>query len=229
MGFVLDRKDAVIIAVVLVISVIVGMASFLSPYPLRTDLVYALEGNIVAYLQPEPRPLLTVLFVGIYLLLYPAFLLGTYVGLKHRHGRGRPLDYAVTYSAVMVVSIPFFYFVPVGVTGYYLNDVHPVLYEFTGLLHHFMKNVDTLQKALPSLHTGLAATASLNAPDGYERLSWAITGLVVASTFYLGIHWVTDVVLGLALAFGCHHVLPDVHTLFENIRSEPEIRSLSDD
>lgn len=229
MRFPLDRHDVNYIAVPLVVSGIVGMASELSPYPLRTNLVYALEGNTVEALQPDPHFVLTTLFVTVYLLVYPTLLLATYIGVKHRYGRGRALDYIFTYTAVLLLSVPLFYFVPVGVTGYYLQGVHPVLYESTGPIQAFMKNVDTLQKAFPSLHAGLAGTASLYAPDGYERLSWAITGLILMSTLYLGIHWLTDLVVGLALAYGCYLVTPMIRIHLDRFRSQPKPTPVSDD
>lgn len=225
----LDFRDICYIAVVLVVSSIVGMASKQSPYPLRTDLMYALEGNAVAVLQPDPNLLLTTLFVVVYLLVYPALLLATYISLKYRHGRSRALDYVTTYTTLLLVSMPFFYFVPVGVTGYYLQGVEPVLYESTGPIQTFMKNVDTLQKAFPSLHAGLAGTAALYAPRGYKRLSWAITGAILASTVYLGIHWLTDLVVGLALAYGCYLATPTIRTHLKHVGSQPEPVTVTDD
>ncbi len=225
----LDLRDVCYIAMVLVVSGIVGMASEQSPHPLRTDLIYAIEGNAVAVLQPDPIPTLIALFVAVYLLVYPALLLGTYIGLKYRHGRTRALDYVTTYTTVLVVSMPFFYFAPVGVTGYYLDGVEPVLYESTGPIQVVMKNVDTLQKAFPSLHAGLAGTAALYAPRGYERLSWAITGAILASTVYLGIHWLTDLVVGLAVAYGCYLATPTIRALLERVGSRPEPVHVTDD
>jgi membrane-associated phospholipid phosphatase len=225
----LDRRDASYIVVVLAVSGITGMASELSPYPLRTDLIYALEKNVVTVLQPEPSLILTTLFVSVYLIAYPALLLVTYISLKRCHGRDRALDYVVTYTTVLVVSMPIFYFVPVGVTGYYLQGVQPVLYESTGPIQLFMKNVDTFEKSLPSLHAGLAVTASLYAPDDYEWFSWTITGLILASTVYLGIHWLTDLVVGLALAYGCYLATPLIRSYLNHVEVQPEPTPVKDD
>lgn len=225
----LDYRDVGYIVIVLAISGITGMASELSPHPLRTDLVYALEGDAVAALQPEPSLLLTTLFVAVYLLVYPALLLVTYIGLKYFHGRDRALDYVVTYTTVLLVSMPIFYFMPVGVTGYYVDGVQPVLYESTGPIQVFMRSVDSFEKALPSLHAGLAGTASLYAPDGYEWLSWTATVLVLASTLYLGIHWLTDLVVGLALAYGCYRATPTLRPLLDRFGSQSEPMPVNDD
>lgn len=218
----LDRRDCSYIAVPLAVSAVAGMASELSPYPPRTNLVHAIEGGAVAAFQPFTSTTLTTFFVACYLLAYPALLLWTYVALKRQEGRSRALDYVVTYTATIVASVPFFYFLPVGVTGYFLDGVQPVLYESTGSIRAFMLNVDTLQKALPSLHAGLAASASLHAPGGYERASWTVTAVVLASTLYLGVHWLTDLALGLALAYAAYRLTPAIRGSLARVGGDPD-------
>lgn len=200
-------RDVLYIMPALIFSGIAGMASESTPYPVQTALIHGLEGDVVAVFQGVTHPLLTQFFVGVYLLIYPALLLGTYLGLK-RQNRERALDYVVTYTGVVVVSIPFFYFVPVGVTGYYLGSVSPLLYTYNGPIGTFMNSVDTLQKAFPSLHAGLSLSATLYAPDGYELLSWATFGLILLATLYLGIHWLSDLALGVALTAFCYAATP---------------------
>lgn len=80
-----------------------------------------------------------------------------------------------------------------------------------------MTSIDTLQKAMPSLHLALAATASLHAPQGYKRLSWSVTGLIALSTLYLGGHWVSDLVTGAAIAYGCYLALPIVQAYLAGV------------
>ncbi|PHQ46249.1 inositol phosphorylceramide synthase, partial [Halorubrum sp. C3] len=61
----------------------------------------------------------------------------------------------------------------------------------------------------PSLHTSLSVTVGTFAVltrDEYPL--WTLIAVplslsVVIATMYLGIHWLTDVVAGFALAFGC--------------------------
>lgn len=213
----ISLRDARYFAPPLIASGIASKASELSPFPIRTTAIYGFEGDLVASFQSVTHPVLTQLSILAYLFLYPALLLLTYIGLK-RVGGGRHIDYAITYTAVVVVSTPFFFFVPVGVTGYTLPGVEPLLYESSGIIGAFVTNIDTLQKALPSLHTGLSVTASLHAPRGYERVSWAATALIVLSTLYLGIHWVSDIVVGAGLAYGCYLAMPRVQAWLSGTR-----------
>ncbi|MEF8881360.1 MAG: phosphatase PAP2 family protein [Halapricum sp.] len=183
------------------------MASKVSPFSLRTTAVYGLEGDLVTLFQSLTHPAVTKFFVLVYVGLYPLLLALTYVGLKRERG-DRHIDYALTYTAVVVAATPFFYFSPVGVTGYFVEGVKPLLYEGSGIVSASVTSIDTLQKAMPSLHLALAATASLHAPKGYKFFSWNATALIALSTLYLGIHWVSDLVIGAALAYGCYVALP---------------------
>jgi membrane-associated phospholipid phosphatase len=211
----LDVRDARYIVPPLAASGVAGLASEVSPFDVYTGAIYALEGDLVAVFQSFTHPVLTQAFIAIYLLAYPILLLGTYIGLKPE---GRHADYALTYTAVVVASTPVFFFVPVGVTGYTIPGVEPLLYEDTGALEVFMTNVDTLQKALPSLHAGLAVTASLYAPRGYERVSWTVTGLILLSTLYLGIHWLVDLAAGAGLAYACYLATPAIKAHLQSFR-----------
>lgn len=223
MSLTLGPRDARYIVPPLVASGIAGWASEISPYALQTALIQGVEGDIVSLFQTMIHPVATQLFVAIYLVVYPLLLLFTYIGLK-REGRGRHVDYATTYTAVVVASTPLFFLFPVGVTGYHLDSVTPLLYEGNGPVQSFMMTADTLQKAMPSLHAGLAGTASLYAPEDYELVSWATTALILVSTLYLGIHWMSDLVVGIAIAYGCYVATPAIQSRLLHLResSTPE-------
>lgn len=206
-------RDALYITPALIASGIVGVASEASPYSLQTGAIHGIEGNVVTLFQQVTHPLLTQFFIGIYLLAYPALLLLTYLGLK-RQDRQRSLDYVVTYTMVVIVSIPFFYLIPVGVTGYYLESMRPLLYTYNGPIAAFMTSVDTLQKAFPSLHAGLALSATLYAPRGYKRLSWGVFGLILLATLYLGVHWISDLAFGSLITYCCYLATPRFWSLW---------------
>jgi membrane-associated phospholipid phosphatase len=69
--------------------------------------------------------------------------------------------------------------------------------------------VNEASNVFPSLHTSLSVTVGTFAVltrEEYPRWTPVAVPLslsVVAATMYLGIHWLTDVVAGFALAFGC--------------------------
>ncbi|MFW6018061.1 MAG: phosphatase PAP2 family protein [Halapricum sp.] len=199
----LGPRDVWYLVPPLLASGIASMASKVTPFSPRTPAVHGLEGDVVSLFQTVTHPGLTAFFVLVYVGFYPLLLGLTYLGLKREPGN-RHVDYAATYTAVVLISTPLFYFAPVGVTGYFLEGVEPLLYEGSSVVGSIVTSVDTLQKAMPSLHLGLAAVASLHAPRGYRFLSWAATGLIALSTLYLGIHWVTDLIVGGTIAYGCY-------------------------
>lgn len=206
MGGLFGWRDVLYVTPPMLAAHVARTASARSPHPVRTDWIYGVEGDFVAVFQQVTHPLLTQFFIAVYLLVYPAFLLGTYYLLK-RHDRQQSLEYVLTYTVVIVVATPFFYLIPVGVTGHYLETVSPLLYGYQGV-GPFMYSIDTLRKAFPSLHAGLSLTATLHTPAKYARLSWATTTLILLSTLYLGIHWGSDLLFGVVLAVLCYRATP---------------------
>lgn len=215
MNISIGPRDARYVVPPLLASGIASMASKVTPHSLQTSAIHGLEGNLVSLFQPVADPVLTTVFVLVYVGLYPLLLVLTYVGLKRERGK-RHVDYAFTYTAVVLAATPLFYFAPVGVTGYAVEGVEPLLYEGSGIVSSIVTSIDTLQKAMPSLHLALAATASLHAPRGYEFLSWSATSLIALSTLYLGIHWVSDLIVGATIAYGCYVVFPIVQSHVED-------------
>jgi membrane-associated phospholipid phosphatase len=205
--FSLDDSRYVIPA--LIASAVTFLVSELSPYPARTDLVYAVEGDLISYFQVGVNPLVTEGFVVVYSIVYPLFLLVTYAILK-REGRGRHIEYIVTYVALVAVALPAFFFFPVGVTGYYLDSVLPLLYERDGVIGSSITTIDTLRKAMPSLHAGHATAAALYAPEGYRLLGWTTAVVIISSTLYLGVHWLSDLAVGIGLAYVCYLATPRI-------------------
>ncbi|MFC5970412.1 phosphatase PAP2 family protein [Halomarina salina] len=178
-----------------------------------TNYVYELEGPAVATFQsvtaivPEwAAYALTAFFTVAYLVGFPFIVLFTYFKLK-AHDEGQARRYAMAYIVLVLLAVPFFLLFPVGIPGLYLLEVRPLMLDFNPIIRAGVMATDTLVKAFPSLHTGLSVLAALyarNASEKYSRLVSALAFIIVLSTLYLGIHWLTDALAAAVLAAGVY-------------------------
>lgn len=193
----------------LAVSQLVAFISNLQGPTLYTSLVYALEGSAVALFQSFTHPVLTTFLIFAYMVAYPVLTLLTYFKL-HSFENGSELKFAGSYVLLTAMAAPFFYFIPVEVTGYYLEGVKPLLYEFHPIFYQWFTSFDPLTKALPSLHAGISMLSVFYAwkyAKLYRFVAGFVTLTIIFSTFYLGIHWITDAVIGTIMAFAAFYLV----------------------
>lgn len=178
-----------------------------------TPLVWGIEGNLAERFQDAARtPFLDYLLVTVYtvgafsLYFVPFFVL---VAL----GRGRnAMRIAGTMAIVWGVGIGFYFLFPVNEV--WMTALPP--YEYTHVTNVLFERMPDARASdaymlavnnnFPSLHVALSCGIATALWLGRERwlaipASLVALGVTVA-TVYLGIHWVVDVVAGLALAGG---------------------------
>jgi membrane-associated phospholipid phosphatase len=160
-----------------------------------TWLIYDLEGSIIAAFQSVASTPLTMFFTAVYFVGFPCIVLFTYFKLKV-HNEGEARRYALAYLVLVVLAVPFFLLFPVRIPALYPPiAVQPLMFGLSPIIEAGMHATDTMVKAFPSLHTGLALLAALYArktDKKYSVVASALAGLIVVSTIYLGIHWLTD-------------------------------------
>ena len=173
-----------------------------------TGLIYAVEGDFVEWIQQTyATPELTMYFSSVYVYGY-AFLLSfpflAYLALPRTKTLRRLLvAYALNYAIGLALYTVVFAHGPrnLDVGTSLLFTYNP---EFTALT----SEVNEAANVFPSLHTSLSVTVAafaVTTRDEYPLWTpvalWISTSVVIA-TMYLGIHWLTDVIGGIALALG---------------------------
>ena len=198
----ISLKDVLIFFFVLAVSaVLTKVGQINNDFLYFTAKIAGLEAGILPLFQIFSHWFLTLLMSLIYLFLYPLLLIGTYFYLK-KHGDH--VKYVKSYVLLLLITAPLFYFVPVKVSGFYLNDVEAILYNQSIIALKFFSSIGDYYSAFPSLHTGLSALAAMylqrtNTKAG--KFGYFATFLIIVSTLYLGIHWLADIAAGLTLAY----------------------------
>ncbi|WP_050033486.1 phosphatase PAP2 family protein [Halorubrum halophilum] len=207
------RKPLAALVVVLIASAIgrssLQTVSELFGLPL-TWAIYALEGNFVAWVQATfGSPRLTMYFSAVYVYGY-VFLLAfpflAYLALPRTTTVKRLIvAYALNYAIGLVLYTIVLAHGPRNVMPEMVTSLlfthNPEFMALTG-------EVNEPTNVFPSLHTSLSVTIGTFAvltrreyPLWTPIAAWLATSVVIA-TMYLGIHWLTDVIGGTALALG---------------------------
>jgi membrane-associated phospholipid phosphatase len=198
-----------ILAVVLVINSIIrdagGDLSWIIGINV-TGYIHSLEGALVADIQSLATPVLTEYFSFIYVYGY-AFLLicpvVLYLALEDSEAlREMTMAYTLNYAIGLVFYV---LFISYGPRNLIADQVQSLLYTDWPKSQLITSQVNRNTNVFPSLHSSLSATVALLAYRTRETYpKWPLVAIPVAmsviiATMYLGIHWGTDVITGIAL------------------------------
>ncbi|WP_233184420.1 phosphatase PAP2 family protein [Paenibacillus sonchi] len=171
-----------------------------------TSFVFGLEGHFVRELQQLFfAPWLTPIIVFFYIFMLQAVLaasLGVYLLDKNR-----VMLYATCYAIILnyAIAIPFYLYFPVNeVWSYVPADVRFTMLDVFPRFEQEYRPLSGLDNCFPSLHTAISVSTALLAFRSGNRRWIAITTvsavIIVFGIFYLGIHWLTDMLGGTLLA-----------------------------
>jgi membrane-associated phospholipid phosphatase len=172
-----------------------------------TVAIYALEGDLVPWIQSFAATPLTTFFAVQYIYGYVfllVFPLIAYLALADRTPfRRLCLAYTFNYAFGLVLYV---LFVAYGPRNLLPGAVESLLYTSWPEAKLLTTQMNTNTNVFPSLHTSLSTTVVLLAyrtRRSYPKwfvLSTGIAASIVLATLYLGIHWGTDALAGVVLA-----------------------------
>ncbi|MFC5402051.1 phosphatase PAP2 family protein [Cohnella soli] len=199
-----------------------------------TPILSGWEGDWPAWLQSKLRSdWLTAICSVFYLVMFQAVMIAS-VGI-YTHQKNLKLYYAFCVAMLMnyFIAVPFYLFVPVNEVWYVHPQVHFLIPEVFPRFEQEYRSLSGINNCFPSLHTSISMTlAFIASKSGIRRwatFAWINAIVIVFSIFYLGIHWFTDMVAGIALAacasaiglkFGSWAVSDNPRKLADRIKSK---------
>jgi membrane-associated phospholipid phosphatase len=194
-----------------------------------TPYVYAIEGDIVLWVQQELRnafldEALTHFYVmGLMLAIFAGFLYPIYFDDRHMADR-----VSLSMFWVYVLAIPFYLFFNVGVTGDHIPAMQTIAYDLTPEINNWFTRIDPFSNGMPSLHIGLPFAIWLTMQRWDEDGRWAkyrsfLMVFIVLTAFaiiYLGIHWIVDIIGGMVVAIIAVQMTSKTNQSFWNVADE---------
>jgi membrane-associated phospholipid phosphatase len=174
-----------------------------------TNWIFTLGGDAVRILQDRlDYQILVDTSIVIYVWLFTFILYFTPLLLLAVDDWSTLRRYSLAMIFNYTILLPFYLFFPVTVTGFHPDSgLTPLLYINTNW-GRMVTSVDPLNNDFPSGHISIILTTLLVLISaGYSRrgytyfVAFALAGIAFA-VLYLGVHWIADIIAGVALAIG---------------------------
>ena len=188
-----------------------------------TGAVARLEGDLVARVQ-DALPALLVRPLGLFYLLGYVVFLALPPLVWHAAPPAREDSephptavYVAGFAANYLLALPFYLFLPVREVAWSgLSRAQPLLEALGAGITGELRSASALDNCIPSLHVSCLVTALVlvqrPGPRGLCVLAWVFTLGTAWAVMALGIHWATDVVVGVLFGLLCALVARRVAT-----------------
>jgi membrane-associated phospholipid phosphatase len=193
--------------------------------------IHWLEGNLSFEYHDVTNSIATIGYSSSYFILFPVLLIVVGIVLARRP-EIRPFRvFSLSVLINYALCLPFFILFPVPERWAYSESGAMLLSDkWSSQLIEAFRPISGLDNCFPSFHVSLTVVIILVALLYRLRLRYSVLALgatVILSTFVLGIHWIADVIAGLAvgalsvmLALRIDHRIPDDVWQFMDIALE---------
>ena len=171
--------------------------------------IQMIEGGVVYWFSQNWIPALIYFFVFMYIVVYPFTLWFSplYFIITDDKKAIKTLAYGLLLT--YVIALPFYLFFPVT-NVYTFYGAESALETVIPSVESFFYSATTLNNCLPSLHVAMtlliAKSVSVTKNKRYAYFTYFCAVSVILSVIYLAIHWITDVICGVLLAFGVFYL-----------------------
>jgi membrane-associated phospholipid phosphatase len=175
-----------------------------------TPSIQMIEDGVVYWFSQNWTPVLVYFFVFIYIVLYPFTLWFSLLYFLIVDERKAMKTYAYALVIIYAIALPFYLFLPITNVYIYYRSASALNTVIPGV-EQFFYATTTNNNCFPSLHVAMALliakTVSLTNNKRFIYLAYFCAICVICSVIYLAIHWITDVIGGIIIAFAVFYLV----------------------
>jgi len=175
-----------------------------------TPTIQMIEDGIVYWFSQHWTSMFVYFFVFIYIVLYPFTLWFSLLYFLIADERKAMKTFAYALVIIYAIALPFYLFLPVTNVYIYYGSASALNAVIPGV-EQFFYTTTTNNNCFPSLHVAMALlvakTVSLTDNKRFIYLAYFCAICVICSVIYLAIHWITDVIGGILLAFAVFYLV----------------------
>ena len=175
-----------------------------------TPTIQMIEDGGVYWFSQHWTPMFVYFFVFIYIVMYPFTLWFSLLYFLIADERKAMKAFAYALVIIYAIALPFYLFLPVTNVYIYYGSASALNAVIPGV-EQFFYATTTNNNCFPSIHVAMALlvakTVSLTNNKRFIYLAYFCAICVICSVIYLAIHWITDVIGGILLAFGVFYLV----------------------